>query len=197
MKTLLRLDSSARVEGSHSRELGDRFVDCWREKYPETRFIERDLATAPIPHLENETIAAFYSPDASTVPGAILSEELLAELETADHLLLTSPLYNLSLPSTLKSWIDHVVVPGRTFRLGSNGWEGMLHGKEVTLITSRGGVPVPDFKVDYQTEYLLAVLAFIGLTSVKVIAQEGTMLDEATRAASHQAALAQIAEYFG
>ena len=196
MNTLLRLDSSARTTGSNSRELGERFVALWREAHPRGRVIERDLAAEPIPHLSNETIEGFYSPENSTAAGVRLSDELLAELEAADHLLITSPLYNLTLPSTLKSWFDYVVRPGRTFEMGAEGACGLLRGKGATVITVRGGVPMPGDEGEYQTEYLRAVLAFMGITSVEFVALEGTMLDEEAKRAALEAARRRVERCF-
>lgn len=188
MQTLLRIDSSARTTGSSTRALGDHFVARWREATPEGRLIERDLAAVPIPHLADETIKAFYAQDGTTLSGVRLSDELIGELEAADHLLITSPLYNLTLPSTLKSYFDHVVRPGHTFEMESQGLHGLLEGKSATVITARGGVSVPGTEEDFQTGYLEAVLAFIGITSVAFVALEGTMMDEATKKASLVAA---------
>ncbi len=125
MKTLLRIDSSDRKQGSHSRALADFFQTRWLQANPGGQIVSRDLAETLVPHLSNSTIAAFTgvkAADESPSPEAvILSDVLIAELQAADQIVISSPLYNFNVPSTLTAWIDHVVRFGRTFGMNEHG----------------------------------------------------------------------------
>ncbi|HPU57039.1 MAG TPA: NAD(P)H-dependent oxidoreductase [Verrucomicrobiota bacterium] len=177
-KTLLRIDSSARKQGSHSRALADHFQTLWLQANPDGRIVSRDLADTPLPHLLNSTIAAFTAPNDSAPvfpPDAVaLSDQLIAELQAADQVLVSSPLYNFNVPSTLKAWVDHVVRFGRTFAMNERGYFGLLRGKSVCIITARGGSdPAPD-GLDFQGPYLKSVFAFMGFDRIDVVALAGT-----------------------
>lgn len=172
MKTLLRIDASVRTSGSHSRALADYYAAAWSRAHPTGRVTTRDLAAAPVPHLSEETVSAFQSGSEAT--GAALSNELVAELRAADEILIASPLYNFSLPSSLKAWIDHVVRRGLTFEPTNEGYRGLLTGKVATLIATRGGVSESD-EDDHQTRYLAHTLAFIGVTDLRVVRLQGTV----------------------
>ncbi len=180
MKTLLRIDASARIHGSHTRDLADHFQSRWQQQNPGGRVIRRDLAVEPVPHLSNETVKAFRRPDTEGSE-LTLSDALVRELASADQLLIASPLYNLSVPSTLKAYIDHVVRAGITFEMGKDGYRGLLKGTTATLITARGGSGAPGDAADFQTDYLKAILAFIGIEPVDVIAVDGTALGKTAR----------------
>lgn len=118
MKTLLRIDASARAAGSYSRALADYVQERWQQTYPAGQIIVRDLAGAPVPHLDQATIAAFQAatPDVPPSPNAALalSTTLIDELRAADLVLLSTPLYNFNVPSPLKAYFDHVVRTGQT-----------------------------------------------------------------------------------
>ena len=153
MKTLLRIDASARIHGSHTRELADHFQSRWQELHPDGEVVRRDLAVEAVPHLSDEAIKAFHQPAAEGSEVA-LSDVLARELANADHLLIASPLYNLSVPSPLKAYIDHVVRAGITFETEEDGYRGLLQGTAATLITARGGPGTPGDAADFQTGYL-------------------------------------------
>ncbi|PCC75358.1 FMN-dependent NADH-azoreductase [Nannocystis exedens] len=198
MTTLLRIDASARFEGSSSRRLADHFEARWRATHPGAQVIVRDLARTPVPHVDGPTIAAFYGapvgPDRPA--GVALSDALIAELRAADHLLVSSPLYNQSLPSTLKAWIDHVVREGHTFVTRDRRPVGLLDGTSASIVIARGGVTSARVD-DFETPYLRAILGFVGITRVEVITVEGTAHDEATRSQRFAAAQAQVDRLFG
>ncbi len=180
MKTLLRIDSSIRVSDSYTRFLTDYFEKAWSREYPEGRVVNRCLATDPVPHLTNEVMASFDQPINLSNHSASLSDTLITELKEADHVLIGSPLYNLSLPSTLKAYWDHVVRSGVTFEFTGSGYLGLLRDKSATIVTARGGASSPDYKDDYQIDYLKHILSFIGINSVDVIAVEETSLQDST-----------------
>lgn len=200
MKTLLRIDASVRTQGSTSRALADYFQSRWTEAHPGGRVVARDLALYPVPHLDAATTAAFSGlalPGGAPPPeGLILSDALIAELSSADHLLISSPLYNLSLPSTLKAYLDHVVRSDLTFTRVDGCYVGLLTDKSATVVTTRGGVASPDVEDDFQVRYLRAILAFIGITKVDSIAVDGMSGDEAFRARRIARARAEIDRLF-
>ena len=167
MDHLLHLDSSARITGSISRQLTAEFAERWRALHPAGVVAYRDLAVAPLPHIPEATVAAMFLPPAARTPAqaeaTALQEELIAELAAADTLLLGVPMYNFSIPSALKAWLDHVVVFGRT--VGQN----LFEGTRVVIASSRGGAygpGTPREPFDYQERYLRAVLGLIGLTDI-------------------------------
>jgi FMN-dependent NADH-azoreductase len=126
MPTLLALDVSPRGERSISRTLGNRFVEHWQARNPGGTVIYRDLNASRIPYMDNDWIAGVYAPPAVERTTAMqktlaLSAQLIAELQAADVLLVSTPMYNFTIPAVLKSWIDYVVRPGYTFRLAQAG----------------------------------------------------------------------------
>ena len=195
MKTLLRIDASVRLHGSHTRQLADRFQSRWQELHPDGRVFQRDLAVEPVPHLSDEAVQGFHRPAVEGSEPA-LSDVLARELTGADHLLIASPLYNLSVPSTLKAYLDHVVRSGITFETAGDGYRGLLKETTATLITARGGPGVSGDAADFQTGYLKAILALIGIESVDVIAVDGTALGEAVREESIARAHRQLDRFF-
>lgn len=184
MSTILYLNSSIRSTGSVSRQLSREFLDQLKAARPGSRVIERDLASHPIPHLNEATIGAFFTPADQRTQEQIstvqLSDDLVAELLEADTLLIGAPMYNFSVSSTLKSWIDHVARAGVTFEYTDKGPEGMLKNKKVYVFTSRGGVYSrgPAKVMDFHETYLRAVLGFIGLTDIQFIHTEGLAMGE-------------------
>ncbi len=190
MSTILYLNSSIRNTGSVSRQLSGEFIEKLKSAHPGAKVIERDLATRPIPHLDEAMMGAFFTPETQRTPEQTkivgLSDELVAELVGANTIVIGSPMYNFSVSSTLKSWIDHVARAGVTFRYTDKGPEGMLKDKKVYIFTSRGGVysTGPAKAMDFHETYLRAVLGFIGLTDIHFIHSEGlAMGDEAVNSA--------------
>lgn len=114
MKTLLRIDSSIRLNNSVSRAIGDHFSNCWRKKHPTGKIINRDLQTNPVPHLTEATVQAFFGGGPSCT-GVTLSDKLIQEIDVCDELLITCPMYNFQIPSSLKAYLDHVVRVNKTF----------------------------------------------------------------------------------
>ncbi|MBT9316885.1 NAD(P)H-dependent oxidoreductase [Leptothoe spongobia] len=189
MKTLLRIDASTRIKGSNTRVLTDYFQTKWLSHNPESQVIHRCLASNPIPHIANETIKAFHHANEPS-SDKMLSDTLIDELKSADHLLIGSPLYNLTLPSTLKAYFDHVVRAGLTFEVRQGNYRGLLNGKAATLITARGSQSSPTD--DFQTTYLRKILTFIGIDSIDVVALEGMALDQKTKEKALSCAKQQI-----
>jgi FMN-dependent NADH-azoreductase len=143
---LLHLDSAAALNNSRSRELTATFADAWRARGPEYSMTYRDLHRRPLPHLADAVLhwprelrpAGAASVDPGTLAKAeALQDELIGELLGADVLLVGAPLYNYSVPSTLKAWIDHVHVPGRTAPFADDPVQPMA-GRPAVVVSSRG-----------------------------------------------------------
>ncbi|MCY1283796.1 FMN-dependent NADH-azoreductase [compost metagenome] len=190
MSNVLVIESSARQQGSISRQLTDDFLVQWRKAHPNDRINVRDLAKAPVPHLDETLLGGWMKPadqqseaeKAALVRSNLLTEELLA----ADVLVLAAPMYNFAIPSTLKAWLDHVLRAGVTFKYTETGPQGLLSGKRAYVLTARGGI-YSGSALDHQEPYLRQALAFIGIHDVSFIHAEGLNLG----AEFHEKGLAQ------
>jgi FMN-dependent NADH-azoreductase len=175
---LLHVDSSAR-RNSVSRQLTRRFAQAWQQEHPSGQVIERDLAATALPHITDEWVQAIHS-DPTTLTAdqkqvLALSDTLVEELLQAGTIVIGAPMYNFAIPAPLKSWIDQVVRVGRTVLFTATGPQGVLKGKKVYVVTSRGGAyrsGTLTERFDYQEPYLRHILAFIGLTDVTFIHAE-------------------------
>jgi FMN-dependent NADH-azoreductase len=175
---LLRIDSSAR-RNSVSRQLTQRFVESWKKENSTGEVVDRDLATTPLPLITDEWTLALHSDPAKRTPAQqealAISDLLVEELLAADTIVIGAPMHNFTISSLLKAWIDQIVRFGRTVAWGAKGPEGLLKGKRVVVVTSRGGSfrpGTPTAAYDYQEPYLRHILAFIGLTNVTFIHAE-------------------------
>jgi FMN-dependent NADH-azoreductase len=140
MATLLHLDSAIMPDGaSASRAVTAAFADAWREAHPGGKVIHRDLAVEPVPHLDAVTVTAGYAApaDRSEAQAAAYAARvaLIEEVEDADAVVIGVPMYNFTVPSTVKTWLDHLIMAGRTFGEGTQS----LAGKPVVIVASRGG----------------------------------------------------------
>lgn len=196
MTRLLRIDSSARHTGSHSRGLADYFENAWRRRHPSGEIVRRDLAAEPIPHIDAATIAGFYASEhtSETRAATRLSDTLIAELLAADAVLLSVPIYNFSVPSALKAYFDQVVRIGQTFGYDPDrGLFGTIASRPVYVATSYGasGYTGALRAYDYLEPYLRSLLGFLGLSDLRFFAIQGTSLDpkqaELDLAAAHAA----------
>ncbi|GAA4881063.1 FMN-dependent NADH-azoreductase [Ferrimonas pelagia] len=180
MKTLLIVNASLNQDDSHSRQLAAELQAGWLAIHPQGRVIQRDVGAAPPPHLDIETVTAFYTEpdrrDEATQRLIALSDQLVAELQAADEVVIATPMYNFSVPSGLKAWIDLICRVGVTFRYTEHGPEGLLHGKRGLIIATRGGryaAGAPAAAANHQDPYLRTVLGFVGIDDVTVVAAEG------------------------
>jgi FMN-dependent NADH-azoreductase len=194
---LLRIDSSAR-RNSVSRQLTARFAEAWQHEHPQGQVIERDLAATELPHITDEWVQAIHSDPAtlSSDQKQVLqvSDTLVAELVEADTIVIGAPMYNFAIAAPLKAWIDQIVRVGKTVLFGATGPQGILKGKKVYVITSRGGAfrpGTPTEHFDHQEPYLRHILGFIGLTDVTFIHAENQKPDAQAEPA-RAAAIAQI-----
>jgi FMN-dependent NADH-azoreductase len=196
MATILHINSSVRNTGSISRQLTAEFLSKWKAARPADVVVERDLAVNPVPHLNEQMMGAFFTPAEKRSPAQVqtvqLSDALVAELFDAEVIVLGAPMYNFSISSALKAWVDHVTRAGVTFNYTETGPMGMVKGKKVYVFTARGGVYTqgPAQSMDFQEPYLRVVLGFIGLTDVTFTHAEGlAMGDSAIDAALSQSRL--------
>ncbi len=172
---LLHISSSIFGEQGKSSTLADHFIAQWQQQFPAARVTQRDLAANPIPHLDAATFQANLTPadkrSAEQQALAGVADEAIAELQNHDALVLSVPMYNFGIPSTLKAWIDSVARAGTTFRYTANGPEGLLQGKKAYILAARGGAyqGTPN---DTQTPYLKTFLGFIGITDVTFVYAE-------------------------
>jgi len=184
MSTLLHIDSSARLNGSITRQLSAAYVEQWQAKNPGGKVIQRDLASQSLPHISEAMIGAYFTPadQRSAEQQAIIaqSDKLVDELVAADTLVIGVPMYNFAPPSSFKAWIDHISRVGRTFKYGEAGPVGLLTGKRAVVILSRGGVysEGPAQALDFQGTYIRGVLGFIGVTDVELVIAEGISMGE-------------------
>jgi FMN-dependent NADH-azoreductase len=179
MANILHLISSPRGEASNSIKLGNAIIDKLKDQHSEVAVTVRDLAHGPFPHLEEAHLNAFFTPveqHTDENKEAIRhSNEAIKEIFDADILVIDAPMYNFGIPSTLKSWIDHIARAGITFRYTAEGPEGLVKGKKAYLAVTTGGVysSGPMQSADFVTPYLKTVLGFIGITDVVVNRAEG------------------------
>ncbi len=196
MPKLLQLKTSLFANHGQSSQLSDAFVAAWQASRPGAQVTVRDFAVDPVPHLDGAGFQAFLSQ-----PGARSAEQqakidysdaLIAELQAADVLVIGLPLYNLGVPSMLKSWIDHVARAGVTFRYTENGPQGLLFGKQAYVFATRGG-RYAGTAFDTQTGFVRNVLGFIGIRDVEFVYAEGLNMGEESKATALQAAHAELA----
>lgn len=185
MPVLLAIDSSPMLETAVTRRLTAAFVARWREAYPDGTVHLRDVGAAPPPHPDAVTLAAMAKP-AYALTGeerraVALSDALVSELLAADHVVLGSPMYNFTVTSGLKAWIDLVGRPGMTFGFTDSGPVGLLPEKRVVVFTGRGGFYAgAETGQEFQESYLRAFFAFMGITEIRFLHAEGQGIDPDT-----------------
>jgi FMN-dependent NADH-azoreductase len=174
---LLHIDSSALGDHSTSRRLTAETVTAIRHRVPSVQVSYRDLDRDAPSHLTGASLAA-QGAERSTLTGTLLAdvtygETLMAEFLAADVVVVGAPMYNFSIPTPLKAWIDRIVKAGVTFKYGENGVVGLAAGKQVVIVSSRGGQYPEGAAIDHQEAYLRGVFGFIGVTDVSVIRADG------------------------
>jgi FMN-dependent NADH-azoreductase len=182
---LLHLDSSILGDNSASRELSGAIVARWRDAVPALTVTYRDLASTPLPHLSGGSLAGADPGEAAD------AQRVLQEFLDADVIVIGAPMYNFGVPSTLKAWIDRVLVAGTTFRYTESGPQGLARGKKVIVASSRGGAH-QESGGDFQESYLRFVLGFIGITDIETVRAEGLAMSPQHRADAMAAAHASI-----
>ena len=194
---ILHIDASGSdATTSHSRRLSAELVGKLQAAHPGTTVVYRDVAAHPFPHIDatiRQAWATDGNRDATLSATADRSRQAVEELKAADVLVIGSSMYNFTVPSTLKSWIDHVAIAGQTFAYGENGPKGLLAGK-VYLVLSSGGVysAGPFAAYEHLGSYLTAILGFLGLQDVEVIRAEGVAYGPEQDAAAMTSARSRI-----
>ncbi|WP_137820667.1 FMN-dependent NADH-azoreductase [Pseudomonas sp. 2FG] len=197
MSRVLVIESSARQQGSVSRELTAQFIAQWQAAHPADQVTVRDVAVEQVPHLDLNLLGGWMTPaeqqtdaeKAALARSNTLTDELLA----ADVLVLAAPMYNFAIPSTLKSWLDHVLRAGVTFKYTDTGPQGLLTGKRAYVLTARGGIYAGS-SMDHQEPYLRQALGFIGIHEVDFIHAEGLNLGGEFQEKGLSQAKAQLAQ---
>ncbi len=188
---ILQIHSSARVEGSFSAKLAHQLVARLQAQQDNTQLVFRDLAKQPHPMLDEAALQALFTPAAqrNTEQAArvALDDALIAELQASDVIVIAAPMYNFGITSLLKNWIDAVARAGVTFRYTANGPEGLVTGKKVYVVLTRGGV-YENTPLDTQQAYLKSFFAFLGMSDVEFLFAEGLAMGEAAA----QQALAKV-----
>lgn len=177
---ILHIDSSAAdAETSHSRRLSARIVETLKAENPGATVTRRDVVAETLPYVDT-TIREAWADDAGPELKEVgdRSRMLVDELKAADAVVVGAPMYNFTVPATLKSWVDHVAIAGQTFRYTETGPEGLLENKRAILALSSGGIysEGPAKGADHLSTYLTTVMNFMGITDVEVVRAEGTAL---------------------
>lgn len=183
MTHILRIDASARRDGSVSRDLTSKIIDRF-----DATVTTRDLAES-LPLIDEAWIGANFTPAADRTPEQTqtlaLSDTLVAEIQAADTLVIGLPIYNFGVPAALKAWIDLVARAGVTFRYTEDGPQGLLQGKRAIIAVASGGTQAGS-EIDFATGYIRHVLGFIGVTDVTFVTADRMMIDpEATLQSAH------------
>lgn len=194
---ILHIDASASdAAASHSRRLSAELVDGLKAANPGASVVYRDLVVDRLPHVDM-TIRQAWAPegekDASLGATMAQSRALVGELKAADVIVIGSPMYNFTVPSTLKAWIDHVAIAGQTFKYTASGPQGLLTGKAYLALSSGGVYSQGPFAAnEHLATYLTALLGFLGISDIEVVRAEGVAYGPEQDAAAMSAARTQI-----
>ncbi|WP_454804509.1 FMN-dependent NADH-azoreductase [Mucilaginibacter phyllosphaerae] len=179
MKKILHIISSPRGAASFSIKLGNAIVEKLQAAYPGSTVKVKDLVKDQFPHLEEAHLTSFFTPAEAITPALLEavkhSNDAIKELQDADVIVIGAPLYNFTIHSALKAWIDHITRAGVTFKYDENGPQGLLKNKKVYIAISSGGVysEGPMKHADFIEPYLRLILGFLGLTDISVFRIEG------------------------
>lgn len=195
---LLHIDSSIMGPLSASRELTKSIVAALKKAAPAAEVVYVDLASQPLDHLTGPEAGAQRGAsvqDEATKTLVARNDKVLEDFLAADVIVIGAPMYNFSLPSQLKAWLDRLAVVGKTFRYTATGPEGLVKGKRVIVASSRGGFHsegYPTAFVDHQEKYIKVMFAFLGITDLSFVRAEGLGISPETRKKSLDAAAAEI-----
>lgn len=178
---VLHIDSSMLGDNSVSRQVSAAVVERLRKEEPGLSLTYRDLATSPLPHVTPAHLPSSHpvsamADAAARAQSSTVSDAVLEEFLAADVVVIGAPMYNFTISSQLKAWIDRIVVPGKTFRYAAHGVEGLASGKRVIIAIARGGLygaGSPSAAAEHAETYLRTVLGFIGIKDLEVIVAEG------------------------
>jgi FMN-dependent NADH-azoreductase len=193
---LLHIDSSILGDHSASRQLTHAVVAAFTAGQPSTEVVYRDLASEPLSHFSAATLAAAGTPeevrDTAQQQELASNEATLQQFLEADVLVIGAPMYNFTVPSQLKAWIDRILVAGRTFRYSETGAQGLCEGKKVIIVSTSGGLHSGQPSGVGHNDLLKVTFGFIGVTDVTFVTAEGLAYGDEPRANAMAAAHAQI-----
>jgi FMN-dependent NADH-azoreductase len=194
---ILHIDSSITGPASTSRMLSAAVVAALQTSDPDLQVIRRDLDADPIPHLDSKRLPTVRPANAPAGAAGVADEGAgaLDEFLAADIVVIGAPMYNFTIPSQLKAWIDRILIAGKTFSYTANGPVGLVGGKRIIVASSRGGLYAPGMAFeanDFQERYLRAVFAFIGIGDIEIIRAEGLALGPTHRETALNTAHATI-----
>jgi FMN-dependent NADH-azoreductase len=200
MANILIVDSAATGEASVSRKLTRALADTLQRRDPAARIVHRDVGAAPIPHLTEATVPAIRAGIVETAEAEralALSDELVAELQDADVIVIGAPMYNFGMPSTLKAWFDHVLRARVTFRYTEAGPEGLLKGRKAVVIEARAGLysEGPAAAMDSQEPHLRTLLGFMGIDDVVFVRAEKLAFGPEAAAAAIEEAIGALESF--
>ena len=202
---LLHIDSSPLAANSVSRELTRRVVAQWKANHPRTTVEHLDLALDAPNHLNQDSLGFRLGANAGGLSEVqqrenAISEKLVSQFLAADVIVVGAPMYNFSVPSQLKAWIDRIAQAGRTFTYTEKGPQGLAGGKTVIVVSTRGGVYSTNpalAGLDHQESYLKTVFGFVGITDIRFVRAEGVAMGEEAKAKAMAAADVEIGTHAG
>ena len=194
---LLHIDSSPLNGNSVSRQLTQSIVAQWRAAHPGTTVEYLDLAADAPTHLNLDSLGFRMGPNAEGLSDVqkrenAISERLVSQFLAADVLVVGAPMYNFSIPSQLKAWIDRVAQVGRTIKYTEKGPQGLAGGKTVIVASTRGGAYSAAPAMDHQESYLKIVFGFFGITDLRFVRAEGLAMGDEAKAKALAAAAGDI-----
>ncbi|WP_447775039.1 FMN-dependent NADH-azoreductase [Variovorax boronicumulans] len=196
---LLHIDSSILAAGSTSRQLTAETVAAWRAAHPNTQVEYLDLAVDAPSHFSADALGIKTGVQAQPTEAQLrenaLSEKLVTQFLAADVVVIGAPLYNFTIPTQLKAWIDRLAQAGRTFKYTDKGAVGLAGGKTIIVASSRGGIYSTSEggqAAEHQESYLKVIFGFFGITDVRFVRAEGIAMGDAPKAAALTAARADI-----
>ncbi|MFC6635732.1 FMN-dependent NADH-azoreductase [Microbulbifer taiwanensis] len=195
MAKLLKIQTSIFQNDGQSSLLAEQFASDWQARNPGGQVASRDLTAEPVPHLDLARFQSFITPEAerSAEQKAVVSysDALIEEIVEADVLVLGIPMYNFSVPSTLRAYFDHIARAGVTFQYTPEGPEGLLKGKKAVVFITRGSHYGEDHS---QTAFVRQFLGFIGITDVEIVHAEGLAVGDEAREKALGAARKRISQ---
>ncbi|SCW31933.1 MULTISPECIES: FMN-dependent NADH-azoreductase [unclassified Pseudomonas] len=197
---LLHIDSSILGDNSASRQLSREVVEAWKAAEPGITVTYRDLAADAISHFSAQTLIAAGTSaelrDAALKHEADLSASAMAEFLAADAVVIAAPMYNFSIPTQLKAWIDRIAVAGQTFRYTEAGPEGLCGGKKLVIVSTAGGLHAGQPSGVGHEEYLKLMFGFLGITDIEFVRAEGLAYGDDMRTKAMSEASLQIGQQF-
>ncbi|SEO35301.1 FMN-dependent NADH-azoreductase [Pseudomonas sp. NFACC39-1] len=197
---LLHIDSSILGDNSASRQLSRDVVEAWKAAEADVIVTYRDLAADAISHFSAQTLIAAGTSaelrDAAQKHETDLSASTMAEFLAADAVVIAAPMYNFTIPTQLKAWIDRIAVAGQTFRYTEAGPEGLCGGKKLVIVSTSGGLHAGQPSGVAHEEYLKLLFGFLGITDIEFVRAEGLAYGDEMRTKAMSEAKLQISEQF-